>query len=317
MFRPGWLTVVAVWLMVAAVPPGVAVELLILGSSQQPLWQHWVRLRQPTIFSLPSASSATPLQGFFVGLSPSAPNIRPTSDWTALCRSGIQAVITADVAAARAALRDCPLPMVLMGIAPNELAPLLLSAQQQRLPVAAIRLEADPRLNLQLMRTLLPQSRKIGLLRAANAPDWLTPLLDEAHRLNFEIQEIVANSDLEAVRALRSQLIGLEAVLLPPDPILINEWSLKPLLMMTVRQGIPVFGGLTAPYVDAGVMASVVADENRVFDQALVLSESLKRDSLAPVYPIAVRVVINANIARILGFSPEILVRAQSLFKRS
>jgi hypothetical protein len=68
-------------------------------------------------------------------------------------------------------------------------------------------------------------------------------------------------TDLDAVRALRPRLPGLDAVLLPPDPALINEWSLKPLLLMTVRQGVPTFGGLTARYVEAGVLAAVVADE--------------------------------------------------------
>lgn len=134
-------------------------------------------------------------------------------------------------------------------------------------PRTALYLEADPRHHLALIRAFLPQAHRIGLLTPPDVPNWLTPLREAARVAGFELDEIPAGSDQEAVRALRVHLAGLDAVLLPPDSRLINEWSLKPLLLMTVRQGIPMFGGLTARYVEAGVMAAVVTDESRLLDQ--------------------------------------------------
>ena len=101
---------------------------------------------------------------------------------------------------------------------------------------------------------LVPTPRRRGWLCSGPRPAaWNSPL-----------DEIPVTDDLSAARALRPRLSDLDAVLLPPDATVINEWSLKPLLLMTIRQGVPTFGGLTARYVDAGVLAAVVADEERL-----------------------------------------------------
>jgi hypothetical protein len=119
------------------------------------------------------------------------------------------------------------------------------------------------------------------------------------------------------VRALRPRLAGLDAVLLPPEPSLVNEWSLKPLLLMTVRQGVPVLGGASARYVDAGVLAAAVADEERLPAQMRPLIADLARGRApAPVYPAAVRVAVNPTVAHTLGVPAEAVERARSLFAR-
>jgi ABC-type uncharacterized transport system substrate-binding protein len=131
------------------------------------------------------------------------------------------------------------------------------------------------------------------------------------------LEEMIVTDDLGAVRALRPRLTGLDAVLLPPDLNLINEWSLKPLLLMTVRQGVPVFGGLTARYVEAGVLAAVVADEARLTEQMRLFIDELAHSRVpAPAYPTAVRVVINRTVAQTLGISANAMTRAQSWFPR-
>lgn len=313
----GFIKQVAICLMACSATLLFATELLVLGSPDQPLWQQWLRARTPLTFPLRTDSPEESLEGFLIGSTTAMQKPSPTTPLTSRCRTRVHAVITTDLPAARSAIKACPLPVLFVGIPSQALDSLLADAKKYAVPAVAIRLEAEPRLNLQLMRVMSPQSRKIGLLRPSTDPGWLSPLREEARRLRFELQDIVADGDLEAVRALRVQLIGLDAVLLPPDPTLINEWSLKPLLLMTARQGIPVFGALTARYVEAGVMASVVADENGLFDQAIGLARTLGRKPLSStVYPSNVRVVINSNIAQILGFSSETLARAQSLFKR-
>mgnify|MGYP001366529690 FL=1 len=104
-------------------------------------------------------------------------------------------------------------------------------------------------------------------------------------------------------------------MLLPPEPSLVSEWSLKPLLLMTVRQGVPVLGGASARYVDAGVMAAVVADEERLSAQVWTLIAKLSRGQTpAPAYPAAVRVAINPAVAQTLGIPVEAIERARSLF---
>ncbi len=212
---------------------------------------------------------------------------------------------------ARIVARECDRPLLAVQVTHRQWM-----SGFDALPIAprtALYLEADSRRHLPLIRAFLPQARRIGLLTPPDLPDWLPPLREAAREAGFELVEIPAGSDQEAVRALRVHLAGLDAVLLPPDSRLINEWSLKPLLLMTVRQGIPMFGGLTARYVEAGVMAAAVADEASLLDQIRTLIADLARGKApAPVYPAPVRVAVNPTVARNLNLSDEAIERGRA-----
>jgi hypothetical protein len=86
------------------------------------------------------------------------------------------------------------------------------------------------------------------------------------------------------------------------------------LLLMTIRQGIPVFGGLTARYVEAGVLAAVVADADRLPAQLQAALAELARGQVpAPAYPAASRVVVNPTVAHSLAVPAAALERSRSV----
>lgn len=265
--------------------------------------------------AFPSPGDGAALRGFIAAARPeSSRAVGSPASLADLCvrrRSGV--VVAWGEEAARAAVRACPLPALVVGMTRRQVAPLL--AERRPEPVSAIYLEADPSLDLRLARALLPTARTVGVLVPAPAPAWLAPLRAEAHRLELALEEIAATDDLDAVRALRPRLAGLDAVLLPPEPSLVNEWSLKPLLLMTVRQGVPVLGGASARYVDAGVLAAAVADEDRLPKQIrAAVAELVRGRAPAPAYPAAVRVAVNPAVAQTLGVKAEAIERARSLF---
>jgi len=265
--------------------------------------------------AFPSLGAGNALRGFLASDRPKSPRVvRPSDSLADLCqRQPIQVVVVLGDEAARAAVQTCPLPTLVVGMLRRQVAPLL--AERRSEPVSAIYLEADPSLDLRLARALLPSARTVGVLVPATAPAWLAPLRAEARRLELALEEITATDDLDAVRALRPRLADLDAVLLPPEPSLASEWSLKPLLLMTVRQGVPVLGGASARYVDAGVMAAVVADEERLSAQVRTLIAELSRGQTpAPAYPVAVRVAVNPAVAQTLSIPVEAIERARSLF---
>lgn len=224
-------------------------------------------------------------------------------------------VVASDWEAARTVARECARPLLAVQVTYRQWmsgfdAPPIA-------PRTALYLEADPRRHLPLVRAFLPRARRIGLLIPPDMPDWLPRLREAAREAGFELAEIPVGSDQEAVRALRVHLAGLDAVLLPPDSRLINEWSLKPLLLMTVRQGIPTFGGPTARYVEAGVMAAAVADEASLLDQIRASIADLARGKApAPAYPATVRVAVNPTVARTLNLSEEAIERARAILSR-
>ncbi len=310
-----------VWLALQA-SQTLSATLLFLADRETPLFQAWLHdsrgYPNPQQVVPPLRSAGAVLHGFLAVEGQGSPPVaRPPDSWATLCqRNRVQAVVALGDETARATLQECPLPTLIIGITRPQVAPLL--AEARRNSISAIYLEAEPLLNLRLARALLPAARTVGVLVPTPAPAWLSPLRAEAQRLHFTLDEIAATDDLDAVRALRPRLPGLDAVLLPPEPALINEWSLKPLLLMTVRQGVPTFGGLTARYVEAGVLAAVVADEERLPEQIQAVVAGLARGRApAPTYPTAVRVVVNPIVAQTLGLSAEAVDRARSLLPRS
>lgn len=311
----GWM--LGAWLALQ-VGQTLSADVLFLADREVTRLEAVLRDSRPTPvapLTFPSPGDGATLRGFLA-------TDRPESRWAVgspasladLCgRRRSRVVVAWGEDAARVAVRACPLPALVVGMTRREVAPLL--AGKRLKPVSAIYLEANPVLDLRLAHTLLPNARTVGVLVPATAPAWLAPLQAEAHRLNLALEEIVANDDLDAVRALRPRLAGLDAVLLPPDPDLASEWSLKPLLLMTIRQGVPVLGGASTQYVDAGVLAAVVADEEQLPIQIRSLITMLARGRTpAPAYPVAVRVAANPIVAQTLGIPVEAIKRARSLF---
>ena len=313
----GWI--VGGWLLLQA-SPAFSATLLFLSDRETPFFQAWAhdaRFVSMTPVTLPPPGAGNALQGFLVATRLRPAHVaKPSDSWADLCqRQRIQGVVVIGDEATRAVLQACSLPTVIVRTPSQQVTSLL--ADPRHTPVSAIYLEADPALNLRLVRALLPAARTVGVLVPTPAPAWLAPLRTEAHRWDFTLAEIPVTDDLGAVRALRPRLPGLDAVLLPPETTVINEWSLKPLLLMTVRQGVPTFGGLTARYVDAGVTAAVVADEARLPAQIeTVVAELVRGRAPAPAYPTAVRVAVNPTVAHTLGLAAEAVERAQSLFAR-
>ncbi len=308
-----------VWLVLQT---GQALSTTLLFLADREISPFEAALREPrqapaTPITFTSPDSGITLRGFLAA--DRSQSLRAVGSPTSLAdfcgRQRLDGVVAWGDEAARVAVRACRLPTLMVGMSRQQVAPLL--ADVGRPSVSAIYLEAEPALNLRLARTLLPAARTVGVLVPTPAPAWLAPLRTEARRLEFTLDEIVATDDLGAVRALRPRLAGLDAVLLPPDSTLINEWSLKPLLLMTVRQSVPTLGGLTARYVDAGVTAAVVADEARLPEQMqTVLADWSRGRAPPPAYPTAVRVAVNPTVAHTLGLAAEAVERARSLFSR-
>ena len=321
MRRPRWGGwAVGVWLVFQA-SQALSATLLFLTDRETPLFQAWRHhsrdYSNPRSVVSPSRSAGAVLQGFLATDHPGPPPVgRVPEAWADLCQpQRVQVVVASGDEAAHTVVQGCSLPTVIVGMTRQQVAPLLAGARRE--PVTAIYLEAEPRLNLRLARVLLPAARTVGVFVPPEPPAWLAPLRAEAHRLHFTLDEIPVTEDLETVRALRPRLAGLDAVLLPPEPSLINEWSLKPLLLMTVRQGVPLLGGLTARYVEAGVLAAVVADEARLPEQMRsLIADLVQGRAPAPVYPAAVHVAVNPTVAQTLGVAAEAIDRARSLFPR-
>jgi len=306
------------WLLLQT-SPLFSNPLLFLTDREPPFGAAWAlaggRADHLTPVTLPALEGEIVLRGFLASERSGAASAAEAAESLAgLCRRS-QGVVAWGEPAARAVGRTCRRPTLVLGMPRQSVTALW--AETAPTARTAIYLEADPALNLRVIRALLPAARTVGVLVPTPVPGWLAPLRDEARRLEFALEELVVTTDLAAVRTLRGSLPRLDAVLLPPEPSLINEWSLKPLLLMTVRQGVPAFGGLTERYVAAGALAAVVADEDALPAQARpLIAELLQGRAPAPAYPTAVRVALNPTVARTLGVAAPAVDRARALFAR-
>lgn len=307
-------------LVVFGIDAGTAADLILVASENNPLLVRWNDARAAPVaqWEANGTKGVTILKAIRLAPLNAGASETPLSHSMAeLCwRSPGQVMVSLDPVAAREALRDCRLPLVMVGLSQQENNSLKPVRPLAARPIAAICLEADPILNVALIRAFLPKARTIALLRPPTEPAWLPALRNEARRLQFDLREVVVSGDLQGVQALRGLLAGLDAVLLPPDYALINEWSIKPLLLMTIRQQIPVFGGLTERYIEAGVVAGVIADQGRLLEQMRDVASFNQTPTSTCRYPTAVRVAINTAVARTLGFSAAALETARSLYSR-
>jgi ABC-type uncharacterized transport system substrate-binding protein len=204
--------------------------------------------------------------------------------------------------AGQAALEDCAAPVLLMLMPQLQVQQLLKGTRQKA--VSAIYREVDPVLNLRLVRQLLPQATTVGLWVSPQSQDWLPRLRAEAQRLQLRLEEMSVIDDTAAVRELRHRIDALDALLLLPDTAIINSWSLKPILLIAARHYLPTFGGITERYVDAGVMAAMVADlEHMPTQMAAMLQRLAQGEVPAPAYPRAVRMTFNDVVARAMSVS--------------
>lgn len=291
-------------------------EILVVASENSPVYREFLAAQQrryPDSLALPGMSHpGGRLAGFLAW-----PQAAARSDerkqatlqvltragneaFAALCNRADVVVVAAGWEAARAAAQACAAPTLVVLTVAQQVNQLL--NQPRKGALSAIFLEADPLLNLRLLRNMLPKAVTVGVLVSPASRAWLPALRAEAERLQLKLDEIAVTTDQEAVRDLRRHLEGLEAVLLLPEITVVNEWSLKPILLMTARSRLPTFGGINQNYVNAGVMAAVIANQDRLHEQIKAFVERLANGvTPPPAYPQATQVAVNRTVARTLS----------------
>ncbi|AZE47642.1 hypothetical protein C4K04_1954 [Pseudomonas chlororaphis] len=182
-----------------------------------------------------------------------------------------------------------------------------IQAQQRLGATASPRLSllwSDPPLarQLQLIRKILPQARRIGVLYGADSEFLLKELHQAAHPLGLEI---VAErwDDINDSRPLQSLLKSSNVLLGLDDPQLYNPKTAKNLLLSSYARQLALIGP-NAGFVKAGSLASTYSDQD---DWLQVLDDLLDRPTThwpRTLYPQPFKVLSNPQVARSLGVEP-------------
>lgn len=155
---------------------------------------------------------------------------------------------------------------------------------------------------LRLIRTVLPQVRRVGVLFDRHSEFLLREIRQAAAPLGLEIvtERWDDTSDSRPLQALLGQsdvLLGLD------DPDLYNPKTVKNLLLSSYARQRALIGP-SAAFVKAGSLASTYSDQE---DWLAILDELLDRPASSwprTLYPSRFKVLSNQQVARSLGIEP-------------
>ncbi|XHF35187.1 ABC transporter substrate-binding protein [Pseudomonas chlororaphis] len=163
---------------------------------------------------------------------------------------------------------------------------------------------ADPPLSrqLQLIRRILPQAGRVGVLFDQHSEFLLKELQSAAQPLNLQIVPQRWDNTHDS-RPLQTVLKNSDVLLGLDDPDLYNPKTAKNLLLSSYSRQLALVGPNVA-FVRAGSLASTYSDQN---DWLAVLDELLDRPPATwphTLYPGRFKVSSNAQVARSLGIEP-------------
>ena len=163
---------------------------------------------------------------------------------------------------------------------------------------------SDPPLSrqLQLIRRILPQARRIGVLFDEHSEFLLKELNLAAAPLNLQIVSERWDNTHDS-RPLQTVLKNSDVLLGLDDPDLYNPKTAKNLLLSSYSRQVALVGPNIA-FVRAGSLASTYSDQN---DWLAVLDHLLDQPSTSwprTLYPARFKVSSNAQVARSLGIEP-------------
>jgi len=163
---------------------------------------------------------------------------------------------------------------------------------------------SDPPLprQLRLIREVMPQARRIGVLYTRSSEFLLAELDQAARPLGLEIVP-QRWDDTSDSRPLQTLLKSSDVLLGLDDPTLYNPRTAKNLLLSSYARQLALIGP-NAGFVKAGSLASTYSDQS---DWLAILDELLERPPSGwpgSLYPQRFKVLSNPQVARSLGIEP-------------
>jgi len=184
------------------------------------------------------------------------------------------------------------------------IATMMLSSDDGSRATLEIDLDVPPRLLVQNVHRLFPQTARIGLLASGTFDRGSYVSAAKDLGLQFHIKEVSGPADLQ--KSLLSLKGKVDLVLTLPDDLLYNSVTVQALILASLEARIPVVG-FSAAFVHAGAVAGVFADFKDAGRQAA--ENALRLDLNHPQHvtdsPRKVSVAINQKIAHLLGLEYE------------
>lgn len=157
------------------------------------------------------------------------------------------------------------------------------------------------------MRLLLPQRRRVGILRSpARSRQTAEEIQASARKEGFTAVVMDCDGPANLLRALGALKGKVDFLLCFPDADLYNSVTIKPLILAALEDRLPVVG-FSPAFVRAGAAAGVYPDYYEIGRQTAEMTLRVIRGEERGLAegPRKVRAAVNERVARLLGIAFE------------
>ena len=158
---------------------------------------------------------------------------------------------------------------------------------------------------ISLIRNILPQVKKIGVLLGPTSTQYADLIKEVGEESGLSIMEESIYRETDLIPKLQAALATSDALMAVPDPLIYNRETAQPILLTSYRQQKPIFG-YSQSYVRAGALAAVYSSSKQIARQAAEITlESQQAPNLLPPpqAPKYFSIMVNYQVARSLNIA--------------
>jgi putative tryptophan/tyrosine transport system substrate-binding protein len=156
-----------------------------------------------------------------------------------------------------------------------------------------------------LVRSILPEAKKIGVLLGPTSSQFTDLIKEEGEESGFSVMEENVFREPDLIPKLKDALETSDALMAVPDPMIYNRETAQPILLTSYRHQKPIFG-YSQSYVRAGALAAVYSSSKQLAKQAAEIAlKSHQAPSLLPPpqAPKYFSILVNHQVARSLNIT--------------
>ena len=158
---------------------------------------------------------------------------------------------------------------------------------------------------LALIKAILPETKKVGVLLGSASSQYLEVLRDEADELGLTLVDENVSNEADLITKLKKLLDSTEAMLAIPDRSIYSRETAESILLTSYRHQKPMFG-YSQSYVKAGALASVYSSTKQIAKQAAeiaIKSQAASNQLPSPQIPKYFSVAVNQQVAHSLNIA--------------
>jgi ABC-type uncharacterized transport system substrate-binding protein len=156
-----------------------------------------------------------------------------------------------------------------------------------------------------LMRNILPDAKKIGVLLGPTSSQFADAIKEEGEESGFSVMEENVFRESDLILKLKDLLETSDVLMAVPDSMIYSRETAQPILLTSYRYHKPIIG-YSQSYVRAGALAAVYSSSKQLAKQAAEIAlKSQQSPSLLPPpqAPKYFSIMVNYQVARSLNIA--------------